>query len=55
LLHHPRIVVTPHIASATSAGRLRLYEHAIENALGVLAGAVGSETAVVVNPEVFRR
>ena len=54
LLHHPRIVVTPHIASATSAGRLRLYEHAIENALGVLAGAVGSETAVVVNPEVFR-
>ena len=55
LLHHARIVVTPHIASATSAGRLRLYEHAIENALGVLAGAVGSETAVVVNPEVFRR
>jgi len=54
LLHHPRIVVTPHIASATSAGRLRLYEHAIDNALGVLAGAVASETAVVVNPEVFR-
>jgi phosphoglycerate dehydrogenase-like enzyme len=53
LLHHPRIVVTPHIASATSAGRLRLYEHAIENALGVLSGAVGSETAVVVNPEVL--
>jgi phosphoglycerate dehydrogenase-like enzyme len=53
LLHHPRIVVTPHIASATSAGRLRLYEHAIDNALGILAGAVGSETAVVVNPEVL--
>jgi phosphoglycerate dehydrogenase-like enzyme len=53
LLHHPRIVVTPHIASATAAGRLRLYEHAIANALGVLSGAVGSETALVVNPEVL--
>ena len=53
LLHRDDVFVTPHIASATSAGRLRLYEHAIDNALGVLAGAVGSETAVVVNPEVL--
>ena len=38
LLEHPRVIVTPHIASATAAGRRRLYEHAIENALAVLAG-----------------
>jgi D-3-phosphoglycerate dehydrogenase / 2-oxoglutarate reductase len=38
LLTHPKVVVTPHIASSTEAGRRRLYEHAIENALNVLAG-----------------
>jgi phosphoglycerate dehydrogenase-like enzyme len=38
LLHHPRVIVTPHVASATVAGRRRLYEHAIDNALNVLAG-----------------
>ena len=38
LLTHPRVIVTPHIASATAAGRRRLYEHAIENALAVIAG-----------------
>jgi glyoxylate reductase len=38
LLDHPRAIVTPHVASATIAGRRRLYEHAIENALNVLAG-----------------
>ena len=32
------VVVTPHIASATVAGRRRLYEHAIEHALAILDG-----------------
>ncbi|MEP7047363.1 MAG: NAD(P)-dependent oxidoreductase [Ilumatobacteraceae bacterium] len=38
LLSHPNVVVTPHVASATVAGRRRLYSHAIDNALNVLAG-----------------
>ncbi len=38
LLAHPAVIVTPHIASSTSAGRRRLYEHAIDNALNFLAG-----------------
>ena len=38
LLQHPRVIVTPHIASGTVAGRRRLYEHAINNALATLAG-----------------
>ncbi len=42
LLDRPNVVVTPHIASATVAGRRRLYEHAVENALAVLAGRPAS-------------
>jgi D-3-phosphoglycerate dehydrogenase / 2-oxoglutarate reductase len=38
LLSHPKVIVTPHIASSTVAGRRRLYEHAIANALNVLNG-----------------
>ncbi|MEP7202593.1 MAG: NAD(P)-dependent oxidoreductase [Ilumatobacteraceae bacterium] len=38
LLVHPSVIVTPHVASATVAGRRRLYSHAIDNALNVLAG-----------------
>lgn len=38
LLEHPHVVVTPHIASSTRAGRRRLYAHAISNALAVLRG-----------------
>ena len=38
LLLHPNVIVTPHMASATVAGRRRLYSHAIDNALNVLAG-----------------
>jgi phosphoglycerate dehydrogenase-like enzyme len=38
LLERPNVVVTPHIASASVAGRRRLYEHSIENALAVLTG-----------------
>jgi phosphoglycerate dehydrogenase-like enzyme len=38
LLDRPNVVVTPHIASASVAGRRRLYEHSIDNVLAVLAG-----------------
>lgn len=38
LLDRPNVVVTPHIASASVAGRRRLYEHSIENALAILDG-----------------
>jgi len=37
LLEHPRVIVTPHVASSTVAGRRRLYAQAIENALAVLS------------------
>ncbi len=42
LLDRINVVVTPHIASATVAGRRRLYEHSIENALAVLEGRPAS-------------
>jgi phosphoglycerate dehydrogenase-like enzyme len=38
LLTHPRVIVTPHMASATVEGRRRVYMHAIDNALAVLSG-----------------
>ncbi len=38
LLERSNVVITPHIASASVAGRRRLYEHAIDNALAVLEG-----------------
>ena len=42
LLEHPNVIVTPHVASATVAGRERLYSQAIDNALAVLAGEPAS-------------
>lgn len=42
LLDRANVVVTPHIASASVAGRRRLYEHSIENALAVLEGRPAS-------------
>ena len=44
ILRHPRVIVTGHVASSTTTGRRRLFEHALDNALAVLAG----ETASVV-------
>lgn len=38
LLGRHDVIVTPHVASATVAGRRRLYEHAIEHALAILDG-----------------
>ncbi len=52
LLHRDNVVVTPHIASATDKGRLRMYRGAIENARQVLAG---ERPADVVNPEVYEK
>ena len=42
LLDRANVVVTPHVASASVAGRRRLYEHSIENALAVLDGRPAS-------------
>lgn len=38
ILRHPRVIVTGHVASSTTVGRQRLFEHALDNALAVLAG-----------------
>jgi phosphoglycerate dehydrogenase-like enzyme len=38
LLAHPSVIVTPHVASSTGAGRRRLYQQGIQNALAVLRG-----------------
>ena len=38
LLGRPNVIVTPHIASSTAAGRRRLYSMAIDNALAVVRG-----------------
>jgi phosphoglycerate dehydrogenase-like enzyme len=51
LLHRDDVIVTPHIASATDAGKVRLYQHAIDNARAVLLGGAPS---LVVNPEALR-
>ena len=42
LLGRPDVIITPHIASSTAAGRRRLFEHAVDNALAVLAGRLAS-------------
>lgn len=39
LLGRDDVIVTPHVASSTAAGRRRLYEHAIDNALALLSGS----------------
>jgi len=50
LLHRDDVIVTPHVASATDVGKLRLYQHAVDNALLVLEGG---RPPHVVNPEVL--
>ncbi len=42
LLDRLDVIVTPHIASSTAIGRRRLFEHAVDNALAVLAGRPAS-------------
>jgi phosphoglycerate dehydrogenase-like enzyme len=42
LLARPNVIVTPHVASSTTAGRRRLFEHAVDNAVAVLDGRPAS-------------
>ena len=49
LLLRDDVIVTPHIASSTVAGRARLFAHAFDNVLAVLEGRPAS----IVNPEVL--
>ena len=46
------VVVTPHVATATDRGRLRLVQAAVANAVAV---AEGRRPAGIVNPEVWER
>ena len=51
LLHRNDVIVTPHVASVTQAGKDRLYEIAITQVLQYLRG---ERPANLVNPEVWK-
>jgi phosphoglycerate dehydrogenase-like enzyme len=50
LLHRQDVVVTPHVAAATRAGKARLYKSAVEQTLQVLRG---ERPPHLVNPNVW--
>jgi phosphoglycerate dehydrogenase-like enzyme len=50
LLHRDRVVVTPHVASATAEGRIRIFRAALAQ---VVEGLAGRRPAHLVNPEVW--
>jgi D-3-phosphoglycerate dehydrogenase len=50
LLHDPRVIVTPHVAAATTEAKARLYESAVTQALQVLRGERPDH---LVNPNVW--
>jgi phosphoglycerate dehydrogenase-like enzyme len=50
LLHRDHVVVTPHIASATAEGRIRIFRAALAQ---VIEGLAGHRPAHLVNPEVW--
>jgi len=52
LLHRNDVIVTPHIASSTLAGRLRIYSDAVDNVVSVLKGEQPTD---LLNPEVWPR
>ena len=52
LLHRDDVVVTPHVASATDAGKRRLFETAFRQVIDVLEGRRPDH---LVNPEVWER
>jgi D-3-phosphoglycerate dehydrogenase / 2-oxoglutarate reductase len=52
LLHRTDVVVTPHVASATADGKVRILEAAFEQAMTVIRG---ERPAHLVNPEVWDR
>ena len=51
LLQHPRVVVAPHLGSATAHTRVRMADIAVENALAALQGRPMPNCS---NPEVYR-
>jgi D-3-phosphoglycerate dehydrogenase / 2-oxoglutarate reductase len=52
LLHHPDVVITPHIASATAEGKARMFEIAFRQAIAVIEGRRPEH---LVNSEVWER
>lgn len=50
LLHHPKVIVTPHVASATDEARARMFGSAVNQALMVMDG---KKPPHLVNPEVW--
>jgi len=50
LLRHPRVVVVPHIGSATTLTRAKMLELAVRNAV---AGLQGQRMPHCVNPQVY--
>ena len=52
LLHHPSVIVTPHVASATAEARARMFGSAVNQALMVMAGR---RPPHLVNPEVWNK
>lgn len=52
LLHHPKVIVTPHVASATDDARARMFGSAVDQALMVMAG---KHPPHLVNPEVWEK
>jgi D-3-phosphoglycerate dehydrogenase / 2-oxoglutarate reductase len=52
LLQYENVIITPHIASATYEGKLRIYEMAMEQVMMVLRGECPTS---IINPEVWSR
>jgi len=52
LLSMPNVVITPHIASAGAATRLRMAHIAVDN---LLAGLAGERLPFCANPEIYDR
>ena len=50
LLEHKSVLVTPHVASATTAGRKRIFTMALDQILTAFAGRKPSH---ILNPEVW--
>ena len=50
LLEHKSVLVTPHVASATTAGRKRIFTMALDQ---ILTAFAGSKPSHILNPEVW--
>ncbi|MDQ7037458.1 MAG: hypothetical protein Q9P01_22235 [Anaerolineae bacterium] len=49
---YENVIITPHVASATFAGKLRIYELAMEQVMMVLRG---ERPHSILNPDVWSR